>query len=72
MAVVSHLSFFLKNKFQGQARLIGVTPAPAWNYLFPDSPFHIGVCFYAGFQPETYLWALSESRRRSSCPANSS
>ena len=38
MAVVSHLSFFLKNKFQGQARLIGVTPAPAWNYLFPDSP----------------------------------
>src|SRR5699024_10505899 len=27
------------NKIQGQVRLIQVTSAPVWNYLFPDSPF---------------------------------
>ncbi len=47
MAVVSHLFLFSEDKFQGQARLMRVTPAPVWNYLFPDSPFLFYTEFYA-------------------------
>lgn len=43
MVVVSHLFLFFEDKFQGQARLIRVTPAPVSDYLFPDSPFSYNI-----------------------------